>query len=150
MSSQYNIKENDYMENKFKVGDRVQIVTGAIYLNSNKEVPSAIAKAEAVVRTVKDNSCVIARAETGPVLGEIANDNLKIVYGNNIAVIEPYYIQAVDAKIPLYNSPNKNSGIIRRLDMFELLTIVDEKNDFGKIKKGAGWVELAKVQKIEL
>ena len=133
--------------NTFKIGNHVQLIPGAIYLNNNKEVPDAISKIQLYVREVKDNSCIVARAATGPILGEVANDFLRLLDGN-MAMIEPYYIQVKNINIPLYNSPNKNSGIIRRLDLFELLTIIDEKNEFGKIKKGAGWVELAKVHKL--
>lgn len=130
----------------FKINDTVQVLPGSIYLNNNKEVPESILTIKLYVREVKENSCVIARAKTGAILGEVAMDNLKLVNGN-IATIDPYIVLIPADNIPLYNSANKNSGIIKRLNRFSLLTIVDEKNGFGKIKIGAGWVELAKVEK---
>lgn len=134
------------MANAFKVGDAVQVIPGAAYVN-NKEIPNDVLRIKLYVREVKKDICTVARAKRGPLLGDIAVNNLKLVDGN-IEVIEPYNIQVRNLNVPLYNSANKNSGIIRRLDHFELLTIVDEKNGFGKIKVGAGWVELEKVHKL--
>ena len=131
----------------FKINDTVQVLPGSIYLNTNKEIPDSILNIRLYVREVKENSCVIARAKTGAILGEISNENLKVIDGN-IAAIEPYLVRIPADNVPLYNSANKNSGIIKRLNRFSLITIVDEKNNFGKIKVGAGWIDLSKVDKI--
>ena len=131
----------------FKINDTVQVLPGSIYLNTNKEIPDSILNIKLYVREVKENSCVIARAKTGAILGEISNENLKVIDGN-IAAIEPYLVRIPADNIPLYNSVNKNSGIIKRLNRFSLITIVDEKNNFGKIKVGAGWIDLSKVERI--
>jgi hypothetical protein len=139
------IRKEDF--NMFKVGDTVQIINGAVYLNNGRAVADSLLAVKLYVRETKEHSSVVARAKTGPVVGEIDNNHLKLVEGN-IALIDPYIIQARDVNIPLYNSPNKNSGIIRRLGLFELITIVDEKNDFGKVKMGAGWIDLSKVVKL--
>ena len=131
----------------FKINDTVQVLPGSIYLNTNKEIPDSILNIKLYVREVKENSCVIARAKTGAILGEISNENLKVIDGN-IAAIEPYLVRIPTDNIPLYNSANQNSGIIKRLNRFSLITIVDEKNNFGKIKVGAGWIDLSKVERI--
>ena len=135
------------MENMFKVGDVVYVVADAIYLNNDKEVPASLLNVKLYVREVKENSCVIARAKTGSILGEVANDFLKNA-SVNAAAIDPYIVQIPVANFPVYNSFNKNSGVIKRLNRFALFTIVDEKNGFGKLKVGAGWIELDKVTKL--
>ena len=71
----------------FKVNDTVQVLAGAIYLNNEKEVPESLLNTKLYVREVKSDSAVIARAKTGPILGEVSNENLVIVEGN-IANIE--------------------------------------------------------------
>ena len=131
----------------FKVNDAVQLIAGAIYLNNNKEVPNTLLNTKLYVRDVKENGCVIARAKTGAVLGEVAFDYLKLVEGN-VAHIEPFVIQTTVANIPVYHSASKTSGIVRRLNRFAMMTIVDEKNGFGKLKVGAGWIELEKVVRL--
>ena len=62
---------------KFKVGDMVQVNAGAVYLNNNKEVPATLLNTKLFVREVNAYSCVIARARTGAVLGEVDNENLR-------------------------------------------------------------------------
>ena len=131
----------------FKIGDIIKLVPGAIYLNNNKEVPESLLNIKSFVREVKENSCIIARAKNGPILGEVDNDNLILINGNE-SHIKPYIIQIPTQNLPLYHSPNKNSGIIKRLNRFALFTIIDEKNGFGKIKVGAGWVDLSKINKL--
>lgn len=132
---------------KFKVGDMVQVNAGAVYLNNNKEVPATLLNTKLFVREVNAYSCVIARARTGAVLGEVDNENLRSAE-ENIAVIDPYIIQVPVANLPLYYNASKNSGIIKRLNRFALMTIVDEKAGFGKIKVGSGWIELSKVNRL--
>ena len=131
----------------FNVGDAVQLIAGAIYLNNNKEVPNTLLNTKLFVREVKANSCVIARAKTGPILGEVDNDHLRSI-NENVAAIDPYIVQVPTANLPLYYSASKNSGIVKRLNRFALMTIVDEKAGFGKVKVGSGWLELAKVNKL--
>lgn len=131
----------------FKVNDAIQIIAGAVYLNNGKEVPVSLLNTKLYIREVKNNSCVIARAKTGPVLGEIPNEHIRLVEGN-ISIIKPYCVRVNDPNFPVYHSPNKNSGIVKRFDNLPLLTIVDEKNGFGKIKVGAGWIDLSKVDKL--
>ena len=131
----------------FKVNDTVQVLAGAIYLNNDKEVPASILNTKLYIREAKADSAVIARAKTGPILGEVANEHLVIVEGN-VAAIEPYYVQVPVADLPVFYSANKTSGIVKRLNRFALITIVDEKNGFGKIKVGSGWIELAKVNRL--
>ena len=131
----------------FKVNDTVQVLAGAIYLNNEKPVPESLLNTKLYVREAKADSAVIARAKTGPILGEVSNENLVIVEGN-IANIETYFVQVPTANLPVYYSPNKTSGVVKRLNRFALLTIVDEKNGFGKIKVGSGWVELSKVTRL--
>ena len=131
----------------FKVNDTVQVLAGAVYLNNDKEVPESLLNTKLYVREANKDSAVIARAKTGPILGEVSNEHLVIVEGN-IATIDPYYVQVPVTDLPVYYSPNKTSGIVKRLKRFALITIVDEKNGFGKIKVGSGWIELAKVTRL--
>lgn len=132
---------------KFNVGDAVQLVAGAIYLNNDKDVPNTLLNTKLFVREANAYSCVIARAKTGPILGEVDNDYLRSI-NENIAAIDPYIVQVPTANLPLYYSASKNSGIVKRLNRFALMTIVDEKAGFGKVKVGSGWLELSKVYKL--
>ena len=137
------------MENakNFTIGSEVRLMPNTIFLNNNKEATEEQLKLKLYVRDIKDDKYTVARAKTGPILGIVAKDNLKDA-NENIPQIEPYIIQILESNTPLYHSSNKNSGILKRLNRFSLFTIVNEKNGFGKIKNGAGWIELTKAQKL--
>lgn len=136
------------MEKKtFEIGEEVQILANAIYVSGNK-VPADAINTKLYVRDIKNGNYVVARAmKKGPALGVIAADYLKHFTDENEAVIDTYVVKIPTDNFPLYQSPSKNSGIIKRVNR-GLVTIVDERCGFGKVKIGAGWVELAKAKKL--
>ena len=134
------------MEN-IKIGSEVRLMPNTVFLNNSKQATEEQLKLKLYVRDIKDDKYTVARAKTGPILGIVAKDNLKDA-NENIPEIDPYVVQILEPNTPLYHSSNKNSGILKRLNRFALFTIVNEKNGFGKIKNGAGWVELIKAQKL--
>lgn len=135
------------MANTFKIGDAVQLITGAVYLNNNKEVPAKNLNTKLYIKEIKTNGYTISRTRTGSILGDVDASHLRPYTDENEAVIDTYVIQIPTNNFPVYHSPSKNSGVIKRVNR-SLLTIVDEKNGFGKIKVGAGWIELDKVHKL--
>ena len=127
-----------------KVGDAVQLIPGAVYLNNNREVPSKYVNVKLYIHAIDGDVCTISRAKGSLILGDIALDHVVVYNDENVAVIDPYVIKIPTNNFPVYHSPSKNSGVIRRMNR-SLITIVDEKNGFGKTKIGAGWIELEKV-----
>jgi hypothetical protein len=132
---------------KFKIGDEVRIIHGATLID-NRVLPSNMSGIRLYIRNVKDDCYTIGRATSGPVLGDIAESNLRF-FEENEAMINPFIIQVLENDTPIYHSPSKTSGIIRRVDSSVLYMIVDERAGFGKLQMGAGWVELAKVKKFK-
>lgn len=130
---------------KFKIGDEVRIIHGATLID-NRVLPSNISGTRLYIRNVKDDCYTIGRAVSGPVLGDIAESNLRF-FEENDAMIDPFIIQVLENDTPIYHSPSKTSGIIRRASSSVLLMIVDERVGFGKLQMGAGWIELSKVRK---
>ena len=92
-----------------------------------------------------ENTYVLSAELDGETLGELNKD--KVVFENNAINIEAYIVQLME-DMPLYLSADTNSAVINTLKKFSLFTIIDEKDGFGKIKKGAGWLELSKVKKL--
>ena len=130
---------------KFRIGDEIKILPGAVYADSSNAVPDNAINTKLFVRDVDGDVCKIGRAMKGPYLGLVNTKFIKLMIENN-AVIDPYIVQVVEANLPIYHSPSKTSGIVRRVDNTALFVIVDERNGFGKLQMGAGWVELAKVK----
>lgn len=132
---------------KFNIGDEVKIIPGSTF-EDGRTVPENAIGVKLYVRNIHNDSCVIGRAMTGAVLGNLAESALKFA-AENEAVIHPYVVQILEDDFPIYHSPSKTSGIIRRVDSSVLYMIVDERAGFGKLQMGAGWVELARVKKFK-
>ena len=133
---------------KFKIGDEVKIIPGATFANNGARVPDSCINVKLYVRLIKDGMYMLGKAPQGAFLGLVAESNLKLV-AENEAMIKPYIVQVIEDNFPVYHSPSKTSGIIRRADNTSLFFIVDERAGFGKLQMGAGWVELAKVKKFK-
>ena len=114
----------------FKVNDEVKILANASYTNG-KMVPDNVINVKLYVRKVADNIYTVARNMTGPVLGSIDVKYLKSALENE-AVIKPFIIKTITTT-PVYQSPSKNSGVIKRFEDGLLLKIVDKRNGFGKV-----------------
>lgn len=130
---------------KFNIGDEVKILPGAVLANG-RPVPENAINVKVFVRGVNGDNYVIGRTLTGALLGELPRTAIK-PFAENAAMIKPYIVQVLENDFPVYHSPSKTSGIIRRVDNASLFFIVDERAGFGKLQMGAGWVELAKVKK---
>ena len=132
---------------KFNIGDAIKIMPGAI-LTNGRPVPENAIGIKVFIRDIRNDKYVIGRAMSGAIMGELTAGSFKHFLENE-AVIDPYIIQVIEDNFPIYHSPSKTSGIIRRADNTSLFMIVDERAGFGKLQMGAGWVELAKVKKFK-
>ena len=140
------IKEEINMNYEFKEGDIVQFTSNAV-LASGRNIPEELINAPVYIRKVNEDMCTVARKITGPALGNIAIEFLIPYQEGNFANIEPYFVKVVK-EAPLYHNANNTSRTLRKARRGDLFTIVDEKDNFGKIKIGAGWIELSRVQKL--
>ena len=130
---------------KFNIGDEVRIIPEAKFVDGEAVPENAINVKLYIKNVEEDGSYRVGKAVKGPYLGIINGSFLKSML-ENTAVIEPYIIQAAEDNLPIYHSPSKTSGIIRRVDIDSLFFVVDERAGFGKLQMGAGWIELSKVK----
>jgi hypothetical protein len=140
------LKEETNMDYNFKEGDIVQFVPNAV-LESGRNIPEELINAPIHIRKVNDNTCTVARKHNGPALGNVATEFLVPYQEANFVNIEPYFVKVVKES-PLYASAANTSRTLRKVRRGDLFTIVDEKDNFGKIKIGAGWIDLSKVIKL--
>jgi len=57
------------------------------------------------------------------------------------------YTVKVQAGTPVYEDARFDSDIVMMLEKYNIYTIVEEKNGFGRLKSGAGWLNLNVVEK---
>ncbi len=70
------------------------------------------------------------------------------------AVRETSYLQQLDVSIPIFDGPGYDYNYVRNIERSTLYTIVEEKMDgegnlWGRLKSGAGWVDLESARAAE-
>ena len=63
-------------------------------------------------------------------------------------VVKTYQIKINVNKLNVRSKPNTNSVIITQLEKNKIYTIVEEREGWGKLKSGIGWINLQYTQKI--
>ena len=63
-------------------------------------------------------------------------------------VTETYKVKITASKLNVRSSPNVNSAIVTQVKVGEVYTIIEEREGWGRLKSGAGWIALEYTQKI--
>ena len=137
----------------FKVGDEVSLINGAVYSNKVK-VPSWLYSYKMYVREVRKNGdLVISTKKTGAITGVVAATQVVPYVANATTPAKPTfvpYIVRIDTDVlNVRNGAGTNYKINTKVHKYELYTIVDEKNGWGKLKSGAGWISLQYTTKVK-
>lgn len=145
-------KDNDVVE--FSVGDIVSIKDTATNYYSGKKIPDVVKDKIWIVHSVKGDRVVLNKS--------VSDDTLAIMspfYAKDLTLVrsektssdfKPYIIRVTASALNIRAGAGTNYkvvGIIKGEDLKYSYTIVDEKNGFGKLKSGAGWISLDYVEK---
>jgi hypothetical protein len=130
----------------FKIGDEVKLIPGAVF-TSGKEIKAGWFNTKLYVRDINDENITIASVKNGPVIGVVSNWML-VNYTDDTYVNINSYAVIVNEKTDIYNGAGKNNRIIGKANKYNLYTIIQEQNGWGKLQKGSGWIELEKVEKL--
>ena len=140
--------ENNSNDEILIPGKIISIIPDAIFINGNK-VPEKLFSEKLFLRNIENDICTISRKDKGPILGTISKNYIKIYDGNEIPQIQPFIVQIISDNCNLYFKASKQSKILCNLNKYSLFTIINEKNGFGKIKKGSGWIDMNDVKVIK-
>ena len=138
----------------FKIGEIAQLIPGATYIDG-KSIPAWIINSKIYVRSERqeNNSIAFSISKTGPITGVTNISNLmKYIPGENIEInsnFENYVIKVTADVLNIRAGAGTNFKVIGQLRKFDLCTIIAEKNNWGKLKNGAGWICLDYVQKLK-
>ena len=134
---------------KFAVGDAVKVLADATWHNG-KTISSWVFKTKMYVREVQSNgNIVISTGKTGAVTGTIASKYLT-AYVDTTAkpTFTPYIVQVTASKLNVRagaGTSYKVNGVIKAGEKY---TIIEEKNGWGKLKSGVGWISLNYAKKV--
>ena len=136
----------------FPVGSEVMLRPGAKYFNG-KNIPAWVFETKLYVREVRETgSVVISTQKKGAITGIVKMDDL-IEYSEERKVQEvitfiPYLVKVAVDGLNVRSGPGTGHRINTQITKNQVYTIVDEKNGWGKLKSGAGWIALQYVRKI--
>lgn len=144
---------------KIVEGSLVKIAEGAVYTN-NKSIPNWIRNIHWYVKSINGNRVVIDKSEDGKysIMSALDIKYLSLVGApvqNQPEVQKPVveefkpYIITVTASLLNYRSgPGSSYSVKGQIKKGGAYTIIEEKNGWGKLKSGAGWIALEYTKKI--
>lgn len=138
----------------FKIGEIAQLIPGATYIDG-KGIPAWIINSKIYIRSEmqENNSIAFSISKTGPITGVTNISNLmKYIPSENIEInsnFENYVIKVTADVLNIRAGAGTNFKVIGQLRQFDLCTIIAEKNNWGKLKNGTGWICLDYVQKLK-
>ena len=130
----------------FKVGDAVRVTPNS-KLSNGKNAAAWIYETKLFVRELKDENVVLAKQLTGPIAGTFREVDLVEWTDEPIVAedFEPYVIRTIGDTVA-YAGAGVQFRHIHKYEKNRLLTVIAEKDGFGKLKLD-GWVDLSKVVK---
>lgn len=139
------IPENNKENGKeFNIGDAVSILLGSTY-TSGQSIPSWAFNSKFYIRKFqKDGTeAIISTHKTGSVTGIVLTEDL-IPYGSSQVAegFEPYYVKINTDVLNVRAGAGTSYKITTQVTKNQIFTIVDEKDGWGKLKSGAGWISL--------
>ena len=124
------------VSSSIKVGDKVKVNPNATtYANSTKTIPSWVKNGTYTVSKV-DSSKVLLKEITSYVY---IKDVSKVgATSSNVS----YVIRVIVDSLNIRSGAGTNYSIVGTVKKGGVYTIVEEKNGFGRLKSGAGWISL--------
>lgn len=137
---------------ELKVGDVVKLISGATY-TSGTAIPAWLFKYKLYVRDIrKSGAVVISTQKTGAVTG-VVHPKFLVPYGTSTPVVAeptfaPYLVKIDTAVLNVRAGAGTTYKITTQVKKNQVYTIVAEKDGWGKLKSGAGWISLNYTKKI--
>ena len=135
-------------KNKINIGDAVSLVKDAVY-TSGGTIPKWVFDSKLYLREIRsDGSYVISTRSSGPITG-VVDPKYIIKYSKFANSNFNSYLVQIDTNIlNVRAKPSNNSTINTQVSRNQIFTIVDEKDGWGKLKSGAGWISLKYTKKV--
>ena len=146
-------EESSTIAAQYKPGDEVKLISGATYI-TGKAVPNWVIKAKCYIRSEvrADGSVVFSTQKTGAITGVVKVDQL-IPYTTEtptpaVPTFTPYLVRVTADVLNVRAGAGTSYRITTQVKKHEIYTIVAEKEKWGKLKSGAGWIHLDYTKKV--
>ena len=141
---------NTIVKEEFKVGDTILFTGNTHYVSSDAATGTSCKPGKATIRKIynlgksKHPYCIQAISGNGStVYGWVDEKDVE-----SIVEFKPYLVKIVLAAINVKAEPDKNSKTTTVVHKNGVYTIIEEKNGFGLLKSGAGWLDLGGTKKV--
>lgn len=122
----------------FKVGDKVVVSKSATHYATGQSMASFVKGSTYTVQEVKSDRCLLS-----DIVSWVYNKDLSLVGGTSTS----YTVKITADVLNVRTGPGTGYAVATTVKQNEVYTIVEEKNGWGKLKSGAGWISLDYVKK---
>ena len=134
-------------EETIKKGDKVKLLPDTKY-TSGKSIPDWVFDKVLYARELRsDGTCVFSTLAVGPITGVVYTKDL-IPYDASMPTFKSYIVRITADVLNVRAGAGTGYQIKTQVKKNELYTIVDEKDGWGKLKSGAGWIHLGYTKKV--
>lgn len=137
----------------FKVGDQVKLTQNAIW-HTGESIPTWVFTKPLYVRRIQNNGIIaVSTVKVGGITGTIKPEYLDKITISSSTTTKPkanfknYLVLITASSLNVRNGAGTQYRVNTTVKKGQVYTIVDEKNGWGKLKSGAGWIYLDKYTK---
>lgn len=130
-----------------EIGATIRLLPNVTY-SSGKRINSQLFNTILYILDADETSYAIGHSKDGPKIGRVNKESVELVFTDGDSSFNTFVIQVLEDNTPLYNIPNNSAKIINYVNKYALFTIINEKDGFGKIKQGPGWIQLNQAYKL--
>jgi hypothetical protein len=133
---------------ELKIGDTIQLTSGATYSNG-KAIPSWIFKKTLYVRKINSNGTVtFSTLKIGPVTGTVKKDAIQGFRATISSVSSEYKVKIIADSLNIRSGAGVVYKIVGCITDKGIYTIIEEKDGWGLLKSKAGWISLKYTKKV--
>lgn len=143
--------KKDPSNTEMKVGDTMTLMPATKYA-SGGEIPDWVFKATLYIRNINNDLVTFSTRKTGPITGIVKKDDVIVKTDSTSETPTTFvpYITMITADIlNVRAGAGSQYKITTQVKKNQLYTIVGEKNGWGKLKSGAGWISLQYTKKVK-
>jgi hypothetical protein len=132
-----------------KAGDTVKLAADATYYDG-KAIPAWVKAQNWIVSSIKGDRAVIDKNVAGTnSINSPVNIKFLSVVGATVPTVttsapfQPYLVKVTADSLNIRKGSGTNTAIVGTITDHGVYTIIEEKDGFGKLKSGAGWIALS-------
>ena len=136
---------------ELKVGDIIKLKSGSTY-STGRSIPSWVFTKTLYVREIRNDEVVFSTLRTGAITGVVKKSSIEGLDAtpskDTSSAFKSYLVRITADVLNVRSDAGTNFKVTTQVRKNEVYTIVGEKNGWGKLKSGAGWISLEYTKKV--